>query len=433
MIEKYDLEGSILELFKIKEILDKKINNSYFFSGSVNDFYVLYCLGVTRFNPLDYGVMFTDHFKVNVNVPIDYEVNFNAPENVCVCEKEILTVFQGINLQCNVDVRFNSDNVNRLRKLIDAKKCLHKTAYEEILVLEDFNQFRYLSELEKEFQLTWVKYNNPRIYYSNVLEYLKDKVNLEIVLRFGNDIDGALDYFQNFNAEILEEYTYAFYKIIRDYKENVGKLDFEVVDCKIVFMFFNIVFFEARLMCILDTISQIMVNNVDRKVKLLVYDGNGDWYSSKVVANYCKQDYKIVKSLLNPLSPLKYEGDIDVFKLIDVLCKFRNFKLEVRNGRHLSKDISNTVISTDTEMVIIDNFEFMYKRLGLTKDKLLSDLNSLNVPVIIFEYPKEIHTKACPVKKSEIKYFDLKSRYTCKFYSVSRTMDDLNINEIVCN
>lgn len=475
VIEKYNKEEFILNLVEIDKSLKNIFRDNYSITGSVNNLYILHVLGVTEFNPIDYDVKISDSFKANINFPegkigvlkatlgdvfrendryivmksekltnISRKEDAHNVNNVInIYEKRVLSILYDICSYNNVCFSFNEENRSKLNSLISNNECLHKTVYEEIMDDEDLQDnfgFRYLSELSKEFKLTYIKYKKPTMYYSKVLNYLSKKVDMKVIEKYKGDDEKAISfYLKNGTVNDKDELTYAFYRLLSDAKRVLGRVDLEIVNEKVKLKFYNIIFMEARVRTVTNEICNILIKNLDKKIKLFIYDGTEEWYTNKVISKYMNLDYKgenVVRFLRSPFLENKREGEIDYDKYIAAVNMFRESDIKFYNYGARDYKIhewTNDIIMNsnhNTDFIIIDNFKYLKEKSYKSMGKLLESFNTLNIPVIVFEFPQNRFRLDREVLKGEIKYYPNKYKWSRSFYGVYEKDKELVVKEI---
>ena len=477
IIRKYNKEDFILNLIKLSGILKSTFGSCYSITGAVNDLFILYLLNVTEFNPLDYNQEVSDSFRVNINIPVgkrnlfflrirgEFDGNVleddryliispkeisnisrkddihNVNNIIYFSEKRVLSILSEIVYNNDFVLLYNDENKLKISNLVKNSKCLHKSVYEEIMEDKSLYEsigFRYLSEMSNEFKLTYIKYVYPTKYYSAILKYLSCLVNIDVVKKFGSDVSKVLKYYDNLNrVKEVDDITYDFYKIFKDAKRVLGRIDFEVKEDDIQFKFYNIVFMESRVRTVTEMISNIIIDNMEKRVKLFIYDGPSEWYTRNVIGKYMNLDRLEMNNfrlVMNPFMSYKYDFTFDYDKYIQALDIFRHSHISFYSCACDDYDWSKDLLrysNHNTDMVIIDNFEYMRNNSRKSLGKLLEELNNLSIPVIIFEYPKNKYSLNKKVVKRDVKLFDRKNKWVRAFYGVSSKDDKLFVKKVV--
>lgn len=373
-------EDKLINLLKIKDILDKNYRHGYSISGSINSFYIAYYLDITCFNPAKYDVSNDTKATVSINIPenekdnffnilckelpfikkvstnsSDKNTNFNGfvfdKENNLSCfktgivkakkkdlfhkyfvlnlyEKEILTLLRKMYYgNDNILDFFNEEEVTKLKKVMD-KNLRHKTSFEEII--DKINEFdfrkliknnvffdiKHIDQLILEYKLTLFKYYLKRTYYITCLNYLSSKVDVSKVLKYK-------DNFSLFFRENKDELTtlYKFYSLWSDARhvgEHLNDIDITVVNKNIKINFTNInQIYSRSIKEKFGRILEIISKNTGREIDIFGYEGNSEYYLSNIIAEHLGIHSFQVASYLNPLSGGKVFFDSDFYKKID--------------------------------------------------------------------------------------------------------------------
>lgn len=323
---------------------------------------------------------------------------------------------------------FNIENINKIKQTSLECNTIHKTRFEILLEEYDnieemfFDNFKLIEKWRIEFLITWAKYNHSLTYYNIVINYFNNHINknleLDKIIKYMNDYKKALEYYES-KGELKGEdyYPYAFFKIVSDIKNIFDKdFRFEIVDNKIIPIFYNITFFESiPLNGKMEVLNNLLLDCIskNRILSLYICGGPSDWYLSSLISYEIKLDRKIIETYLNPLKSSRYilekepleQLDNDI--LFDSINKLRNSCLLMYNYHEMNvEDNLDYLLETidESSVVIIDDLSIFMLNTKYTLSEVLKKLNELNKRIYIFDNLKEDMVRNHGVKRTYSKY-----------------------------
>ena len=339
---------------------------------------------------------------------------------------------------------FNIDNVIKIKEFSIECNTLHKTRFEILLDDYDnieemfFDNFNLIEKWRVEFLITWAKYNYSLTYYNIVIKnfnnYINKNIELNKIKKYMNDYKSALNYYQS-KEELKGEdyYPYVFFKIVSDIKNIFVKdFRFEIVDNKIIPIFYNITFYESiplnGKMEVLNNLLLDCINN-DRITSLYICGGPSNWYLSSLISYDTKLDKKVIETYLNPLKSSRYILDkeplekLDINILFDSINKLRNSCLLMYNYTEMNvEDNLDYLLETveDSSIIIIDDLSIFMLNTKYTLSEVLNSLNNLNKKVYIFDNLKE----------DIVRNHGIKRAYSKNIYTINKNNNKIEIESV---
>ncbi len=438
-------EENLKDLITIKKILKDNFTN-YSFSGSINRFYIAYHLGITKFNPVDYDIDYCNKFSVSINIgdgkkdelfnlikrtfPTAKKVSNTSLENnvdysgivldknnqlstyktgiiktkkkdiinnylvINIYEKKILNLLNDMSFgNEELSCIFYQPEIEELLKHLDYNLKDH-TAFEEIVKdIKDFNlyqlihshicfEFDHLDQIELEYQFTYYKYYQPRMYYIVYLQYLSSKVDVKVVSKYQNDF---ATFFKEHNDCFNMEYK--FYALWCDSLQYISDLTITLIDEKIVINYENIAdIYPKSIEDKFKFINSIIDKHQNKEIDIFGYEGNTEYYLGNLIASRLDLIWIQITSIVNPLGGDKLFFDYDLYsqvpveKILGVINYFRSIPTYLHAQNYTMEELLNCT-NSGTEIIIIDDYESF-------KDIDLTTLNKLNKKIYIFHRTK---------------------------------------------
>lgn len=457
IIKKEHKEQLFLDLMLIKDILDDLCYGNYNIYGIVVNYYISELLGICKFNE---NIKYSS-FKVNINIPEDiieslvdllkkelkcnvdviknndsvYGITIeNIKDNIInIYENVTYTILSRIYKYNDMEYFWDKDNIKEIRNSLLKNKYQHLTAFEILMRINCFNyqelksKYKNMIDFDKEEELTWYKYFYPRIYYYETIKYAVNLIPKT-----------TLD---NFDKHYENEIKDNFYNLISDAKKFIIDFSLDKNDDyqpKLK----NLVFIESRMGNGMPyTISKIINSFIKSKEKLYLYAYDGDeiWYTSQIIGTYLGVSRTSISKFLNPFNRSKFYNtdEINEDDVIKSLNHFRKSNVVIYEGsKYINKDEISHIKGTcgmGANMVIIDSLDILLKISGMSIEDLLYELNSMNKRVIIFERPKDKYKVSKKITFKDIKYFDIKSKYSNLFYNIYKNGDNIIFTDLLYN
>ena len=350
---------------------------------------------------------------------------------------------------------FNIENINKIKQTSLECNTIHKTRFEILLEeyadIEEmfFDNFKLIEKWRIEFLITWAKYNHSLTYYNIVIKYLNNHINknieLDKITKYMNDYKKALEYYES-KGELKGEdyYPYAFFKIVSDIKNIFDKdFKFEIVDNKIIPIFYNITFYESiPLNGKVEVLNNLLLDciNNEKITSLYICGGPSNWYLSSLISYDTKLDKKVIETYLNPLKSSRYILDNEPLETLDEkvfiksINKLRNSCLLMYNYHEMNvEDNLDYLLETkdESEIIIIDDLSIFMLNTKYTLFEVLNKLNELNKRIYVFDNLKEDMVRNHGVKRTYSKYIYTinKNNNKIEIESVTSLRDKYVIND----
>lgn len=456
-IKKEHKEQIFLDLILIKDILDDLCYGNYAIYGIVSNYYISELLGICKFNE----DKIYNSFEVNINIPEDvikslvdllrkelkcevniikknssaYGITIKNTKNdiITIYEKVTYTILNRIYKYNDMDYSWDKDSIKLLKKSILGRKYKQLTAFEFLMQINHFNyqelksKYKNMADFDKEEELTWYKYFYPRIYYYETIKYAADLIfdlTLKSISEFYKDgIKNKFDELVSDAKKLNIDFT------LEENDNYKPKLK-------------NLVFIESRMGNGMPyTISKIINNSIKCKENLYLYAYDGDeiWYTSQIIGNYLGVSRTSISKFLNPFNRSKFynTGEINDDDVLKSLNYFRKSNVVIYEGsKYANKDEISHIKGTcgmGANTVIIDSLDILLERCETSIENLLYELNSMNKRVIIFERPKNKYKINKKITSKDIKYFNIKSKYSNLFYSIYKDGDEIMFSNLLYN
>lgn len=468
-------------LIDIKDILDDlfifELNmdiNNYTITGSINDLFIAYILGITNHNPLKYKIEIPKQIRVGINLPEglkelflkklkekylekakmlknqnyfvidndnelksinnnDYpdiidmgknEINLKNNILIYIDEKIILTILNSIYKYNNFNIKYDKKTIDLLNSKIYS--TYHKTAYEYNINCKF--KFHFLDHYKKSFELTYFKYFYPRVYYYEVIKYLIKKLDKKELYKYKNNFDKAIYEYENKERNLFEEEVFLeFYKICKDAKNVIPSFILDTSNLLPIIK--NITFLEHRVgNGLIEVLNKIILNN--NNVLIFNCDGSNEWYVAKLLEKESKVDYKEIISFINPLIPNKVISK-NIKKITEAILKYQKDNIYINS--YFYNDSLEEIINTSQNynVIIINSFDYFLKKTKYSLQECLEKLNQLNKEIIILEKPKNKYKIEKEIIKDEIKYLKIKLKYAEKIYCFQKINNEIKIKELL--
>ena len=361
-------------------------------------------------------------------------------------EIPVLELLKQIN-KLNIEFpEFNEENYLQLKKSIDMHHTKHITKFEEIMSKYNsfnemiFNNLKLIEKIQKEFYVTYLKYNYPLTYYNASFKYLNNHINknldIKAIKKYMNDFESALKYYEakeEFKGE--DYYPNAFFRLCYDVKNTCDKnFKIDINDNnEIVPIFYNMVFLESiPLNGKKELLSKILLNFIENRsnkiVNLYTTEGTINWYLANIISSDINENKEVVETYLNPLKESRYILDnrpldeIDTNKFLNSINKLRNSCIFLYSLKENIIDNLDFLLETSgaSNIIIIDNLKSFLLNTKYSIGEVLSKLNNLNKEIYIFDNLKD-------GKVTNLKYKRYHTRY---IYTINKINDMIKIESV---